>query len=401
MEIPNQYKIIDYRKLEAFKKTTFSNYQKSDVLSAFQKSITNGNVDESCHWMVELLISGYIEELWIKLIILSAKTINIANPSLPQYLYYRYGQYINITTKPNFEGDLLIQTRNVQEIRNHLAEITSIIATSSKNIISKTPKITKEEFRIDNFKAQLDAIEYKLVDHITLNEDPSEVKVVANEIAYRLKESYSSFDRCNYWVHWLLEWEKISSKKCGKFQCGHRPKSYIKPQFAHDFIWLVWDIIFQELSQRKSHNNDRSKTQIRALYELYCYQFSAGNKRKKIHLLLHAILLLTMEINWATPIISNYPMALQSAANINYLFLDYKKIEQSKAINQELPYKLNTFDNYIVPFNKNNNTTNPKTKTSNRKKTSQGKNKKQKLDSASIRKLEYANQIQNKLYNLN
>jgi len=351
MEIPNQYQIIDYRKPEAFKKTTFGNYQKSDVLSAFQKSISNGNVDESCHWMTEMIVSSYVEELWLKLIVLASKTINIANPSLPQYLYYRYSQFINLINKPTYEGDYIIKTRNVQEIRNHLAEITAILSTSPKNIISKIPKIGKEEFRIDNFKAKLDAVEYKLVNHITILEDPSEVKVVANEIALRLKESFSSFDKCNYWLHWLLEWEKISSTKCGKFQCGYRPKTYIKPQFAHDFIWLIWDIIFQELSQRKSHNNDRCTTQIKALYELYCYQFSSSNKKKKILLILHAFLLLTMEINWATPIIHNYPIVLQSSANINYLFMDYKKIEQAKAINQELPYQINTYDNYIIPIN--------------------------------------------------
>ena len=39
-----------------------------------------------------------------------------------------------------------------------------------------------------------------------------------------------------------------------------------------------------------------------------------------------------MEINWTTPIINNYPIVLQSSANINFLFLDYKKLEQSKAL---------------------------------------------------------------------
>lgn len=403
MEIPNEYQIFDYRKSEAFKKMTFGNYQKCDVLSAFQKSLNNGNIDETCHWMVELLVSGYIDEIWYKLLSIASKNINIANPSLPQYLYYRYSQYINLINKPTFEGDFLIKTRNVQEIRNHLAEIIAIIAVSSKNSINKTIKITTEEFRVDNFKAQLDAIEYKLVIPIILQEDPSEVKMVANEIAYRLKESYSSFTRCNYWLHWLLEWEKICSKKCGKFQCGYRGKNYIKPQFAHDFIWLVWDVIFQEVNNRKSYNNNKTQNQIRALYELYCYQFSASNKKKKIFLVIHAFLLLTMEVNWTTPIINNYPVVLQSSANINYLFLDYKKLEQSKAINQELPYQLNSFDNYIIPLNNKinqNGITNDiqNDKKQKRKKIRKGKNII--LDNESLRKLEYSNRIQNQLMNI-
>jgi hypothetical protein len=394
MEIPNAYQIVDYRKLEAFKKITFGNYQKTDVLSAFQKSLQNGNGDEACHWMVELLVSGHIEEIWLKILLIVSKSINIANPSLPQYIYYRYSQYINLVTKASFEGEFIIKTRNVQEMRNHLAEIVTILATSSKNIVAKTPKINKEEFRIDNFKAQLDAVEYKLVDAIIMAEDPSEVKVVANEIAYRLKENYSSFDRCNYWLHWLLEWEKISSKKCGKFQCANRSKNYIKPQFAHDFIWIVWDVIFQEIKQRKSIHINKINNQIRALYEMYCYQFSASNKKKKIFMIVHAFLLLTMEVNWSPPVISNYPIVLQSSANINLLFSDYKKIEQSKAINQELPYNFNTYDNYLVPMNTNNQLTKSNSKN--------GKGNKKIYANAqeSLRKLELASRIQDKIYNM-
>lgn len=399
MEIPNEYQILDYRKSDAFKKMTFGNYQKTDVLSAFQKSLNNGNIDETCHWMVELLVSGYIEEIWYKLLSTASKNINIANPSLPQYLYHRYSQYTNLINKPTFEGDFIIKTRNVQEIRNHLAEIIAIIAVSSKNTLSKSPKITTEEFRLDNFKGQLEAIDYKLVNKIIMVDDPPEVKMVANEIAYRVRESCSSFNRCNYWIHWLLEWEKICSKKCGKFQCGYRSKDYIKPQFAHDFIWLIWDVIFQEVSQRKSFNTSKIQNQIRSLYELYCYQFSASNKKKKMFLVLHAFLLLTMDINWTTSIINNYPVVLQSSANINYLFLDYKKLEQSQAINQKLPYQLNSYNNYIVPLNQNINEDKPKPAKKGRKGNKRNKAKNN-LDLYSMRKLEYSNRIQNKLYNL-
>lgn len=396
MEIPNEYQIIDYRKLEAFKKYTFGNYQKSDVLSAYQKSLNNGNIDEACHWMVELLVSGHIEEIWLKLLSVSSKSVNIANPSLPQYLYYRYSQYINLISKEEFHNDFIIKTRNVQEIRNHLAEITTIIAVSNKNIIGKTPKINKEEFRVDNFRAQLDAVEYKLVNNIIMSEDPPEVKVAANEIAYRIKESFSSFNRCNYWVHWLLEWEKISSKKCGKFQCGYRGKNYIKPQFAHDFIWLLWDVIFQELKQRKCAHKNKLTIQIKALYELYCYQFSASNKKKKLFLLTYSILLLTMEVNWTIPVINNYPVVLQSSANINLLFSDYKKIEQSKSINQDLPFQLNTYNNYIIPINETGKIKHGKIGKVNKR----GKKKNTPLNSDSLRKIEFANKIQDKLYNL-
>ena len=398
MEIPKEYQIIDYRSANAFKKTTFGNYQKSDVLSAFQKSITNSNVNEACHWMVELLVSGYVDEIWFKLLILHSKLINIANPLLSQYIYYRYNQYLKLIDNPNFSGEFVIKTRNVQELRNHLAEITGILAISPKNVLSKTPKITKEEFRIDNFKCLLNAVEYKLVDHICMYEDPSEVKVVANEIAYHLRLLTSSFDKCNYWIHWLLEWEKFSSKKIGKFQCGQRQKSYIKPQFHHDFIWLIWDVVFQEVNSRKNTNY---KTQIKYLYELYCYHFSISNKKKKIYLLLHSFLLLTMDVNWTTSIISNYPLILQTSANINLLFAEYKKIEESKNVDQELPYKVKSYDNYLIPINNNGLNSKMNTNKTNQKKKKNKKNKfNNQLSYDSKNKFDYIAQIQSKLYDI-
>lgn len=399
MEIPTAYQIVDYRKLDAFKKKTFSNYQKSDVLSAFQKSLNNGNTDEACHWMIELLISGYIEEIWLKIMISISKLVNIANPLLPQYIYHRYNQYIRAIQHREYEDDNIIKTRNNQELRNHLSEIVAILTTSPKNPIDKTPKITNEDFRLDNFKIHLIAVEYKLVDKIVLNEDPPEVKMIANEISFHLNEKFSSFEKCNYWLHWLLEWEKITSKKCGKFQCGYRAKTYIKPQFYHDFIWLIWDIIFQELVSRQQPT--KLYNQIKALYEMYCYQFSSSNKRKKIYLVQHSFILLTMEINWDIPVISNYPLTVQTSANINILFLEFKKIEQSNAPQQHnLPYDLATYDNYLIPINNSNNDDSKNNNPKNNNPKNKKNNKKKDIDVKSLQKLDRVSQIQNMIYNL-
>lgn len=397
MEIPSAYQIIDYRKPDSFKKQTFGNYQKSDVLNAFQKSIINMGIDEACHWLVELLVSGHIEEIWQKFFFIMAKSINIANPLLPQYIYYRYSQYLNITSGDNYQHDLIMRTRNNQEIRNHLAEITAILTLSNKHSFDKVPKIKTDDFRVENFRFLLDAVEYKLVDDIVMTEDPSELKLVANEIAFRLKEKCSSFNKCNYWIHWLLEWEKMNAKQANKFQCGARQKNYIKPQFYHDFIWLIWDVIFQELNQRRSPYQKQITTQIKALYEMYCYQFSVSNKKKKINLILQAMLYLTMEINWNQPIISNYQIVLQASANINLLFTDYKKLEQSKSATQPLPYQLKSFNDFIIPLADD---LPKKKKKSNPKKMGKSRNKDEFMDSDSKKKMEEAFRIQNKIFGL-
>ena len=66
----DQYKIIDTRNLESFKKISFSGYKKNDVINAVLKSIEIKKVENACHWTTECIISGYTLLLWEKMLIL-------------------------------------------------------------------------------------------------------------------------------------------------------------------------------------------------------------------------------------------------------------------------------------------------------------------------------------------
>ena len=63
------YKIIDNRSIISFKKETFSGYKKNDVFKALLKSIESKKIENSLNWLVECIISGYIIELWDKLLL--------------------------------------------------------------------------------------------------------------------------------------------------------------------------------------------------------------------------------------------------------------------------------------------------------------------------------------------
>ena len=64
MDVPVPYLINDTRKLDSFKKTTFSNYLKKDVFEALFKKIDEGKIADVCQWTCECIVSGYQEELW-------------------------------------------------------------------------------------------------------------------------------------------------------------------------------------------------------------------------------------------------------------------------------------------------------------------------------------------------
>lgn len=54
------YEIIDSRGVDKFKKETFSGYKKADVFKTLFKCIESKKVENSCNWLIECIISGYI-----------------------------------------------------------------------------------------------------------------------------------------------------------------------------------------------------------------------------------------------------------------------------------------------------------------------------------------------------
>ena len=46
----------------------FYGYAKKDVFDTFFKALDENKFEESCQWCVELVISGYYDELWERLI---------------------------------------------------------------------------------------------------------------------------------------------------------------------------------------------------------------------------------------------------------------------------------------------------------------------------------------------
>ena len=64
-----EYEIIDTRGIKSFKKETFSGYKKADVIKTLLKSIDSKKVENASNWLVECIVSGYIIDVWEKLLI--------------------------------------------------------------------------------------------------------------------------------------------------------------------------------------------------------------------------------------------------------------------------------------------------------------------------------------------
>jgi hypothetical protein len=346
-DIPDTHYINDFRKITDFKKNTFNGYQKSDVLSALQKSILEQKLEEACHWGVEMLVSGHLMECWDRLILINSKLINHANPNLSFHIWIRFSQIIQIIQDPKYHGEKILQLRNNQECRNHLTDIVSLMTLSPKNKLSSLPKISTEDFRIDVFQDKLEAKHIFLIQKIIKENDPSEINVVVNEFAFQLTERTGNIDKALYWLNWIMEWEKLNVKKAEGFNCGIRNRKYIKPQYYHDIIWLIWDVIFQEASFR---NNEQLNIQLIGLFKLFKYNFTSPGKRRKVPLIIHAIHLISYQdtIKWDMSITLQSKLYIQALANTNLLYLEYKKKGLTSYQKKEEGLQVLTRNNYLV-----------------------------------------------------
>ena len=146
------YEIIDNRLPETLRKSTFSGYKKTDVYNILFLSIENGKIENACNWLTECICSGYILELWEKLLIFSCNVVTINNPKLSHHLYKKNNLLHNIlkcVDKNDRYG--LLECRNNLVIRNLYFSIVTILSMSDKKVrYDKYPKLKDSDFDFEN-----------------------------------------------------------------------------------------------------------------------------------------------------------------------------------------------------------------------------------------------------------
>jgi hypothetical protein len=313
--------ISDKRDLTAFRKITFSKFQKSKAKEELIKSLYNSKLENACYWSAEFICSGHFLELWDIFITYFCKYIHIGNPKMVLYLEMRYNNFIKIIN--NGYNDNILLLRNNAKIRQLFSEIVCVMALSNKKHIYKEIKIDKNtQYDLleltDKFKAP--SINY--VQKIYLENDPKELFIPINELIYNL-ESDNIVETC-YWYEWILNYEIILKKK--KIKCKAEGRSYAPKDYYHDIIWIIWDIIYYYVNLKK--NNIMSKI-IDSLFKLFCIKFNPSFKRKRKNIIYFAFTILIEKVNLNENIIKEHEIISKFSSNIDLIYKQIKKNEES------------------------------------------------------------------------
>jgi hypothetical protein len=265
---------------------------------------------------------------------------------MPEFIYNKNQQWLTIIDNPKFAKENILLLRNHPTIRLLLAEFIAILILSKKRKINILPKIKKEEFIIDSFKAKLEAKNSNLVDNIINDGDPSEIRIAINEMAHHIH--YKNINKVLYWLNWIIEWEKINSKKYGKYECASRTIEGVDSKYHKDVVWLIWTVIQKMRQLIFTIRNSDWDTQIQCLWKLYITKFTPASRAKKQNYIIWSILYLTETIDYAIPLVDRPTILFQSLLGLDKIISNLKSQQVYNVVNSEI-INVVVEDNYMKP----------------------------------------------------
>ena len=213
--------IDDERGIKDFKSISFSGYKRTDVKKELLESLKSSKLEPSCYWSAELICAGHFSDLWNIIIYHYTKTVHLGNPKFILYLEKRIENFRDIVNNGYVDSELSM--RNNIKIRTIFAEIISILCLSTQKHSFQQIKLDKEKtFDLSNISERFKAPSTKYGDKVFKKDDPKEIFIAVNELAYHLSnDSLNSIESC-YWIEWLIEYQHICQKRKKQCICERR-----------------------------------------------------------------------------------------------------------------------------------------------------------------------------------
>lgn len=312
--------INDKRVISDFRNITFSNYKKNVAKKELTKTLYESKVEDSCYWSSELICAGHFSDLWDIIIIFTSRFINIGNPKLPIYLDLRFKNFKDILLNGYIDNELSL--RNNNKIRNIFCEIICILCNSNKKPIFNTLPNKDFIFNISELSNKLKApsVEYSSI--VFLKNDPNELFIAINELAYHISEHSLNTIDCFFWIDWIIEYDIICKKKKKPILCEKRNFIPVNEKYQNDIIWIIWDLFLKKTSGNKIKNRI-----IECLLNLFTIRYTSGCKKRRKYLLYNSINVIIENINYNIEINSKKQNV---ETIINKISIIYKQIKKNE-----------------------------------------------------------------------
>ena len=319
----NEIEINDIRNDKDFKGITFSEFKKTDVKKELIKNLYNAKIESACYWSAEMICAGHYSDLWDTIIGFYTKHIHIGNPKLITYLELRINNFKDIVS--NGYRDQELRLRNNEKMRKLFCEIMCVLCDARKKHCYAEVKVKKEDFDLTQMTERFKAPNVKYAEDIFLKEDPKELFIAANELAYNLTEECKNSVSACYWMEWIIEFETICKQKKEKFKCERRELANVESKCQMDIVWIIWDIFLTEAKSRST----LVQRIINSALNIFSLRYRTGCHKKRRLLMYFVIEVFTEPYALEEEIVRDKNKIITITKNINKIYKQIKKNEHS------------------------------------------------------------------------
>lgn len=171
-------------------------------------------------------------------------------------------------------------------------------------------------------KLKAPSIDYASI--VFLKNDPNELFIAINELAYHISSESLNTVECFFWIDWIIEYDIICKKKKKPLFCEKRLFAPVNEKYQTDIIWIIWDLFF------KKTNENKIKTRlIESLLNLFTIRYTSGCKKRRKYLMYNSVNIIIEIINFNIEI-NNKKKNVENI--INKISIIYKQIKKNEIL---------------------------------------------------------------------